>query len=116
MTKEFPSHLMSPAGQIERLDKRLADFHIDKNNPDLAEVGLMMTQQLHIAVYGATWARPVNPRDVWRHLLGKVLEMKAENERLSAPSSAQGGLGDAQRLHSERGDRDRQDDHGPRIL
>ena len=80
MTKEFPSHLLSPAGMIDRLDKQLAAFHIDKNNPDLAQVGLMMTQQLHIAVYGANWARPINPRDVWRHLLGKVLEMKEKSD------------------------------------
>jgi hypothetical protein len=33
---------------------------------------LEMVEQLHVAVFGSTWARPETPKQVWEMLLAKV--------------------------------------------
>jgi hypothetical protein len=38
-----------------------------------------MTAQLHIAVHGATWARPASPEQVWQRLLAEVIAMRDES-------------------------------------
>jgi hypothetical protein len=35
---------------------------------------LEMVEQLHVAVFGSTWARPETPKQVWEMLLARVGE------------------------------------------
>jgi hypothetical protein len=48
----------------------------------MAEAAHLMTEMLHIAVHGSTWARPASPSEVWMSLLADVMAMRdAGSER-----------------------------------
>lgn len=63
---ELPESITSRTRQV-------AELHIAHPTVEVTEVTHLMTEMLHIAVHGSTWARPESPQDVWRGLLGDVI-------------------------------------------
>lgn len=53
--------------------RRLAALHkTHRPTYELTEATHLMTEMLHIAVHGETWARSESPEQVWLGLLGEV--------------------------------------------
>jgi hypothetical protein len=65
---------------ILELERRLADLHTRHPTAEMADAAHNMTQQLHIAVHGSTWARPESTRDVWLGLLAEVARLRTAHE------------------------------------
>ena len=61
-----------PEGILER-ERQLAELHrTHRPTHELTEAVHLMTEMLHIAVHGETWARPESPQQVWLDLLREV--------------------------------------------
>lgn len=61
-----------PESILERA-QRLADLHkTHRPTYELNEATHLMTEMLHIAVHGETWAQPESPQQVWLDLLYQV--------------------------------------------
>ena len=58
-------------------ERQAADLYRARPTVEMAELLQLMTEMLHIAVHGSTWARPEAPRQVWLDLLAEVQQMKA---------------------------------------
>jgi hypothetical protein len=65
MSAGLPEGICVRAAQVDEL------LH---DSPQSAEVAHLMTEMLHIAVYGSTWARPEATRLVWLQLLSWVTD------------------------------------------
>jgi hypothetical protein len=65
--------------EIRRLQDELRELHRAHPTNEMGEAALNMTKQLHVAVYGATWARPDSPEQVWQSLLAEVLAMRVQS-------------------------------------
>jgi hypothetical protein len=63
---ELPQSIRDRARQV-------AVLHREHPTAELAGVTHLMTEMLHIAVHGSTWARPESPQDVWLGLLAEVI-------------------------------------------
>jgi hypothetical protein len=71
MASELPESILDRA-------QRLAELHkTHRPTYELTEATQLMTEMLHIAVHGSTWARPETPQQVWLDLLAEVAAMKA---------------------------------------
>jgi hypothetical protein len=56
--------------------RQLADLFQAHPTAELGEALHLMTEMLHIAVHGDTWARPESPQEVWLGLLAGVCERR----------------------------------------
>lgn len=63
----------SALAELERLQGELRELHRAHPTLEMSEAAQNLTAQLHIAVHGATWARPETPEQVWRGLLAEVM-------------------------------------------
>ena len=70
MTADLPESIRMRARQV-------ADLHRDYPTVEIMDLTHLMTEMLHIAVHGSTWARPETPRQVWLDLLAEVQRMRA---------------------------------------
>lgn len=61
---------------LGRLQRELRQLHRTNPTSEMGDAAWNMTAQLHIAVHGATWARPESPEQVWRGLLAEVMAMR----------------------------------------
>lgn len=66
----------SATAELERLQAELRELHRAHPTLEMGEAAQNLTAQLHIAVHGATWARPESPEQVWRDLLAEVATMR----------------------------------------
>jgi hypothetical protein len=66
----------SAVAELERLQGELRQLHRTHPTLEMSEAAQNLTAQLHIAVHGATWARPETPEQVWRGLLAEVMAMR----------------------------------------
>lgn len=66
----------SATAELERLQAELRELHRAHPTLEMCEAAQNLTAQLHIAVHGATWARPEPPEQVWRDLLAEVATMR----------------------------------------
>jgi hypothetical protein len=66
------------AVQPDILDRarQVAELHRAHPTAEIVKVTHLMTEMLHIAVHGGTWARPESPQEVWLGLLAEVAAMR----------------------------------------
>jgi hypothetical protein len=65
MSDDLPESILTRAEQ-------LAELHRSHPTTEMTDAAHLMTEMLHIAVHGDTWARPETPQRVWLDLLGEV--------------------------------------------
>lgn len=63
---ELPGSILERAGKLAELHKT------HRPTFELTEATHLMTEMLHIAVHGNTWARSESPEQVWLDLLAEV--------------------------------------------
>jgi len=71
-----------PASIRERAD-RIGELHRAHPTVEVTDVTHLMTEMLHIAVHGDTWARPEEPKQVWLDLLTEVITLKAKGAEVN---------------------------------
>lgn len=70
MTAELPPGIVDRARQLAALHRTHRPAH------ELIEAAHLVTEMLHIAVHGETWARPEPTADVWLGLLTDVIGLR----------------------------------------
>ena len=73
---ELPASIRDRARQITELHRAGQVRPV----PEIGEVTQLMTEMLHIAVHGSTWARAEEPRQVWLGLLREVAALSASTK------------------------------------
>lgn len=71
----------SAQSELDSLQGELRELHRAHPTSEMQEAARNMTAQLHIAVHGATWARPQSTEEVWQDLIAKVAAMRNEEPR-----------------------------------
>lgn len=69
MITDLPESILTRA-------QRLAELHRAHPTTEMGEAAHLMTEMLHIAVRGDTWARPESAQEVWLGLLAEVRERR----------------------------------------
>lgn len=69
MSGDLPESILARAKQLTGLFQA-------HPTAELGEALHLMTEMLHIAVRGDTWARPETPQEVWLGLLAEVRERR----------------------------------------
>jgi hypothetical protein len=72
--------MSTAAEELELLQDELREMHRAHPVSEMADAAWNMTAQLHIAVRGATWARPEPAEQVWKGLLAEVMVMREESK------------------------------------